>query len=56
MSNAQNEEEKWATLKKFLRGEFDKLTHGQVSYAGKIVDRFVLSEDGLLYYLGRRRE
>ena len=40
----------------FLRGKFGKLTHGQFSYAGEIVDRFVLSEDGMLYYLGRRRE
>ena len=39
-----------------LNGEFGKLTHGQVSYAVKIVDRFVLSEDGVLYYLGQRRE
>ena len=40
----------------FLSGEFDKLTYGQVSYAVKIVDRFVRSEDGILYYLGRHRE
>ena len=56
ISKAQDEEEKWATLKLFLRGEFGKLTHGQFSCAGKILGRFVLSEDGILYYLGRRRE
>ena len=39
-----------------LSGEFYKLTHGQVNYAGKFVDRFVLSEDGIIYYLGRCRE
>ena len=39
----------------FLRGEFGKMTHKQVIYAGEIVDRFVLSKDGILYYLGRRR-
>ena len=32
------------------------MNHRQVSYAGKIVDCFVLREDGILYYLGRRRE
>ena len=40
----------------FLRGEFGKLTHDQVYYARKVVDRFLLIEDGILYYLGRRRE
>ena len=49
-------EEKWTSLKLFRRGEFDKLTHEQVNYPGKSEDRFVLSKDGLLYYLGRRRE
>ena len=46
ISVAQEEVEKWATLKKFLRGEFSKLTYGQVSDAGKIADCFVLSENG----------
>ena len=56
ISKTQDEEEKWAILKRFLRGEFDKLTHEQVSCASKIVDRFILSDDGVFYYLGRRRE
>ena len=43
ISKAQYEEEKWG-----LRGEFDKLTHGQVYYAGEIVDLFVRIEDGTL--------
>ena len=56
ISKAQDEEGKWSILKKFLRGEFDKLTHEQVSCAGKIVNQFMLSDDGVLYYLGRRRK
>ena len=32
------------------------MSHRQASEAGKIADRFVLSQDGLLYYVGRRRE
>ena len=36
--------------------DFDKLTHRQASEAGKIADRVVLSQNGLLYYVGRRRE
>ena len=53
---AQEEEAKRAKFKKFLRRESSKLTHGQVSDAGNLADRFILSENGVLYYLGRRRE
>ena len=56
ISKSQDEEEKWATLTIFLRGEFDKLTHWKVSFAWKLANCFVLSEDGILYYLGRSRE
>ena len=56
ISTAQNEETKWADLKKFFRGEFGELTHKEINNAGKVADRFVLSEDGVLYYEGRRRE
>ena len=56
ISIAQEEETKRADLKVYLRGEFDKLTHRQASDAGKIADRFVLSQDGLLYYVGRHLE
>ena len=56
ISTAQDKEMKWSDLKTYLRGEFDKLTHRQASEAEKITDRFVLSQDGLLYYVGRRRE
>ena len=55
ISVAQDEEEKWAKLKKCFRGEFDKLTYGQIGNVDRIADRFVLSKDGILYYLGRRR-
>ena len=40
----------------FIRGEIEMMTHRQVSYALEVVDRFGLSEDGILYYLGRCRE
>ena len=56
ISTAQNEETRWADLKKFLGGEFGELTHKGINNAGKVADRFVLSEDGVLYYEGRRRE
>lgn len=56
ISKYQDEEKKWAILKEFLRGEFNKLTYEQVSCAGIIVDRFILSDYWVLYYLGRRRE
>ena len=56
ISTAQNEETKWADLKKFLRGEFEELTHQRINNAGKVGDPFVLSEDGVRYYEGRRRE
>ena len=56
ISFAQDEEEKWATHKTFLRREYDKMPHWQVSNAGKISDRFVLSEDSMIFYLGRRLE
>ena len=51
ISTAQEEMTKWADLMVYRRGEFDKLTHPQASDAGKIADRFVLSQDGILYYV-----
>ena len=56
ISTAQNEETKWAGLKKFLRGEFEELAYKEINNAGKVADRFVLSEDDVLYYEGPRRE
>lgn len=53
---AQDEEEKWTTLQMFLIREIDKLTNGQVNYARKIETYFLLSKDGILYYLGRRHD
>ncbi|GMF60214.1 unnamed protein product [Phytophthora fragariaefolia] len=55
ISKAQDEELRWADLKAFLRGELDSLTHRRAQNASKIADSFVLSEDGLLYYQGKRR-
>ena len=47
---------KWSDLKTYVRGGFEILPQRQASEAGKIADRFVLSQDGFLYYVGRRRE
>ncbi|KAE8882239.1 hypothetical protein PF002_g10217 [Phytophthora fragariae] len=55
ISNAQDEELRWADLKAFLRGELDGLTHRRDQNASKVADNFVLSEDGLLYYQGQKR-
>ncbi|KAE8980835.1 hypothetical protein PR001_g24180, partial [Phytophthora rubi] len=55
ISKAQNEECRWADLKTYLRGQIDQLTRRRAYNAGKVADHFVLSEDGLLYYVGRRR-
>ncbi|KAE8985840.1 hypothetical protein PR002_g22521 [Phytophthora rubi] len=55
ISNAQDEELRWADLKAFLRGELDGLTHRRAHNASKVADNFVLSEDGLLYYQGQKR-
>ncbi|KAE9283494.1 hypothetical protein PF008_g27392 [Phytophthora fragariae] len=55
ISNAQDEELRWADLKAFLRGELDSFTHRQAQNASKVADNFVLSEDGLLYYQGQKR-
>ncbi|KAE8905050.1 hypothetical protein PF005_g21588 [Phytophthora fragariae] len=55
ISKAQDEECRWADLKTYLRGQIDQLTRRRAYNAGKVADHFVLSEDGLLYYVGRRR-
>ncbi|KAE9118031.1 hypothetical protein PF010_g8375 [Phytophthora fragariae] len=55
ISKAQDEECRWADLKTYLRGQIDQLTRRRAYNAGKIANHFVLSEDGLLYYVGRRR-
>ncbi|KAE9284006.1 hypothetical protein PR003_g26974 [Phytophthora rubi] len=55
ISKAQDEECRWADLKTYLRGQIDQLTRRRAYNAGKVGDHFLLSEDGLLYYVGRRR-
>ena len=47
---------KWSDLKTYVRGGFEILPQRQASEAGKIADRFVLSQNRLLYYVGRHRE
>ena len=56
ISTAQDEEARWSDLKRYLRGELDELTCRRVNNAGKVADRIVLSEDGILYYVVRRQE
>ncbi|KAE8897909.1 hypothetical protein PF003_g18032 [Phytophthora fragariae] len=45
ISNAQDEELRWADLKAFLHGELDGLPHRRAQNASKVADNFVLSED-----------
>ena len=47
---------KWDTLKRYLWGELEDLTHKQARETGKKTDRFVLIQDGILYYVRRSRE
>ncbi|KAG2762713.1 hypothetical protein PC116_g15470 [Phytophthora cactorum] len=52
---AQDEEKKWLNLKKVLRGQAEMLSYKEARDAWKYADRFVLSEDGVLHYLGLSR-
>ncbi|KAG3062656.1 hypothetical protein PI125_g24496 [Phytophthora idaei] len=52
---AQDEEKKWLNLKKVLRGQAETLSYKEARDAWKYADRFVLSEDGVLRYLGLSR-
>lgn len=54
--DALDKETKWVNIKAYLLGEFNKLPHRQASESRKIVYRFVLSQNGLRYYVGRHRE
>ena len=56
ISTAHKKETKYADLKVCLQWLVGKFTHRQASKAGKIAARFVFSQDGLLYYVGRRRK
>ncbi|GMF37973.1 unnamed protein product [Phytophthora fragariaefolia] len=51
----QDEELRWANLKLVLKGESSSLGYKDVREARKMADRFVLSDDGLLYFLGENR-
>ncbi|GMF39326.1 unnamed protein product [Phytophthora fragariaefolia] len=52
---AQDEELHWAKLKFVLKGESSSLGYKTAREAWKMADRFVLSDDGLLYFLGENR-
>ncbi|POM80255.1 LOW QUALITY PROTEIN: Reverse transcriptase, partial [Phytophthora palmivora] len=49
---AQDEELRWYNLKTVLRGEDSKLGYRAARDSWKMSDRFTLSEDNVLYYLG----
>ncbi|EGZ28908.1 hypothetical protein PHYSODRAFT_322525 [Phytophthora sojae] len=55
IGTAQDEELRWSNLKTVLRGEEAKLGYKAAREAWKMADKFVLSEDGLLYFLGANR-
>ncbi|GMF47859.1 unnamed protein product [Phytophthora fragariaefolia] len=55
VGRAQAEELRWANFKLVLRGESSSLGYKATREAWKMADRFVLSDDGLLYFLGENR-
>ncbi|GMF47882.1 unnamed protein product [Phytophthora fragariaefolia] len=56
VGRAQDDEElRWANIKSVLKGERSSLGYKAAREAWKMADRFVLSEDGLLYFLGENR-
>ncbi|KAE9183501.1 hypothetical protein PF005_g22067 [Phytophthora fragariae] len=55
ISKAQDEELRWSNLKRVLKGEEAQLGYRAAREAWKMADKFVLSEDGLLYFLGANR-
>ncbi|GMF55417.1 unnamed protein product [Phytophthora fragariaefolia] len=55
IAKAQEEELKWANLKAILRRNSAKLGYKAARDAWKVMDQFVLSEDGVLYCEGRSR-
>ncbi|OWZ11424.1 reverse transcriptase [Phytophthora megakarya] len=48
---AQDEELKWLNLKTVLRGNSDKLKYRAARDACKIAERFLLTDDNVLYYM-----
>ncbi|GMF42351.1 unnamed protein product [Phytophthora fragariaefolia] len=55
VGTAQDEELRWANLKLVLKGESASLGYKAAREAWKMADRFVLSDDDLLYFLGENR-
>ncbi|OWY96179.1 hypothetical protein PHMEG_00033619, partial [Phytophthora megakarya] len=55
ISKAQDEEQRWSMLKAILRGETAKTSYKEARDAWKWSDKFVLSSDNLLYYVGPTR-
>ncbi|OWZ09084.1 hypothetical protein PHMEG_00018269 [Phytophthora megakarya] len=53
-ATAQDEDLRWANLKIVLRGEESTLTYRAARDAWKMSDHFVLCEDNVLYYVGKR--
>ncbi|GMF32453.1 unnamed protein product [Phytophthora fragariaefolia] len=52
---AQDEELRWTNLKLVLKGESSSLGYKTAREAWKMADRFWVSDDGLLYFLGENR-
>ncbi|OWY93643.1 hypothetical protein PHMEG_00036886 [Phytophthora megakarya] len=50
---AQDEEQRWSVMKAVLRGDTRKMTYKEEAW--KWADKFVLSSDSLLYYVGPSR-
>ncbi|GMF43567.1 unnamed protein product [Phytophthora fragariaefolia] len=55
VGRAQDEELRWANLKLVIKGESSSLGYKAAREAWKMADRFVLGDDGLLYFLGENR-
>ncbi|GMF37533.1 unnamed protein product [Phytophthora fragariaefolia] len=55
VGRAQDEELRWANLKLVLKGEGASLGYKAAREDWTMADRFVLSDDGLLYFLGEHR-
>ncbi|GMF20884.1 unnamed protein product [Phytophthora fragariaefolia] len=55
VGRAQDEELRWANLKLVLKGESSSLGYKAAQEVWKMADQFVLSDDGLLYFLGENR-
>ncbi|OWZ00158.1 hypothetical protein PHMEG_00028721 [Phytophthora megakarya] len=55
ISEAQDEELRWSMLKAILRGETTKMSYKEARDAWKWFDKFGLSSDNILYYVGPNR-